>query len=112
MTSLAGVCLTRLKVLKMSFLATGLKYASLMFYLHRNAEGCTPFMQAVRGRAYPAAMELMDCIKTDSLEKDTQHFCKINYYVIFTQECRGLHTIHAGSTRPGVPSSNGTDGLY
>ncbi|KAL8591738.1 hypothetical protein ACOMHN_032280 [Nucella lapillus] len=27
----------------------------------RNAEGCTPFMQAVCGRAYPAALALLNC---------------------------------------------------
>ena len=27
----------------------------------RSAEGCTPFMQAVGGRAYPAALTLLNC---------------------------------------------------
>ena len=36
-----------------------------MHYLYflRNAEGCTPFMYAVKGRAYMAAMTLLDVIK-------------------------------------------------
>ncbi|KAH3897177.1 hypothetical protein DPMN_021362, partial [Dreissena polymorpha] len=29
----------------------------------KNAEGCTPFMYAVKGRAYPAALTLLDAIK-------------------------------------------------
>ncbi|XP_046357083.2 E3 ubiquitin-protein ligase UBR5-like isoform X2 [Haliotis rufescens] len=34
----------------------------------RNAEGCTPFMQAVRGRAYPAALTLLDAAKKKATE--------------------------------------------
>ncbi|XP_076437649.1 E3 ubiquitin-protein ligase UBR5-like [Babylonia areolata] len=33
----------------------------LVLMTARNAEGCTPFMQAVCGRAYPAASALLDC---------------------------------------------------
>lgn len=31
-----------------------------MFSCNRDAQGCTPFMSAVSGRAYPAAISLMD----------------------------------------------------
>jgi hypothetical protein len=30
------------------------------FFFTRNAEGCTPFMQAVCGRAYPAALAVLN----------------------------------------------------
>ncbi|XP_060590423.1 E3 ubiquitin-protein ligase UBR5-like isoform X1 [Ruditapes philippinarum] len=38
----------------------------------KNAEGCTPFMQAVKGRAYMAAMTLLDTIKRVGTSKDSQ----------------------------------------
>ena len=47
-------------------------HAACYLFFCRNAEGCTPFMQAVRGRSYPAALVLMDCIKKVSLTKDAQ----------------------------------------
>lgn len=31
-----------------------------IFFCTRDAQGCTPFMSAVSGRAYPAAISLMD----------------------------------------------------
>ncbi|KAL3890879.1 hypothetical protein ACJMK2_003152 [Sinanodonta woodiana] len=42
----------------------------------KNAEGCTPFMQAVCGRAYLAAMTIMDTVKKVALVKDTQEVDK------------------------------------
>ncbi|KAL4218424.1 E3 ubiquitin-protein ligase ubr5 [Mactra antiquata] len=38
----------------------------------KNAEGCTPFMQAVKGRAYTAAIILLDTIKRVSTNKDSE----------------------------------------
>ncbi|XP_052763231.1 E3 ubiquitin-protein ligase UBR5-like isoform X2 [Mya arenaria] len=36
----------------------------------KNAEGCTPFMHAVKGRAYMAALTLLDIIKRVATQKD------------------------------------------
>ena len=37
-----------------------IKNIYMSLYYFRNAEGCTPFMQAVCSRSYPAAMVLLD----------------------------------------------------
>lgn len=46
-------------------------------YSARNAEGCTPFMQSLCGRAYPASLLIMDSAKqlalrpgSEDVEKD------------------------------------------
>ena len=48
------------------------------FHFTRNAEGCTPFMYAVKGRAYTAAMTLLDTVKRVSITKDSQDMDKAN----------------------------------